>query len=61
MDTQKDGVVTKADLSNLLKGLGEDVTRDINGYSRSRSPRQRSPVRRRSRTPPRNYYRRRSP
>ena len=29
MDSNGDGVVTKEELSNLLKGLGEDVTNDI--------------------------------
>ena len=29
MDSNGDGVVTKEELKNLLKGLGEDVTDDI--------------------------------
>ena len=29
MDSNGDGVVTKDELKNLLKGLGEDVTDDI--------------------------------
>ena len=29
MDANKDGVVTKDELKNLLKGLGEDVTDDV--------------------------------
>ena len=29
MDANKDGVVTKEELTNLLKGLGEDVTDDV--------------------------------
>ena len=29
MDANKDGVVTKEELTTLLKGLGEDVTDDV--------------------------------
>jgi Ca2+-binding EF-hand superfamily protein len=29
MDANKDGVVTKDELTTLLKGLGEDVTDDV--------------------------------
>ena len=29
MDANKDGVVTKDELKNLLKGLGEDVTDEV--------------------------------
>ena len=29
MDANKDGVVTKEELKNLLKGLGEDVTDEV--------------------------------
>ena len=29
MDANKDGVVTKEELTQLLKGLGEDVTDDV--------------------------------
>ena len=29
MDANKDGVVTKEELTNLLKGLGEDVTEEV--------------------------------
>ena len=29
MDANKDGVVTREELSNLLKGLGEDVTDEV--------------------------------
>ena len=29
MDTNKDGFVTKDELKNLLKGLGEDVTDEV--------------------------------
>merc|ERR1719329_2078541 len=29
MDANKDGVVTKEELTNLLKGLGEDVTDEV--------------------------------
>ena len=29
MDTKKDGLVTKDDLNNLLKGLGEQVNNEI--------------------------------
>tara|TARA_B110000305_G_C19061857_1_gene457470 strand:- start:258 stop:491 length:234 start_codon:yes stop_codon:yes gene_type:complete len=29
MDANKDGVVTKEELHNLLKGLGEDVTDEV--------------------------------
>ena len=29
MDTNKDGYVTKDELKNLLKGLGEEVTDDV--------------------------------